>query len=98
MGSQLCEPTSGEWLITGVVDFKTVESLIQVGYHHLDSNTLGRCQVDFSGVTEFNSALLSMMMCWLRYACPRGIRMEFCSIPESARQMALAFGVDFLLR
>ena len=53
--------------------------------------------VDLGGVTEMDSALLALLLAWLRDAHSRDRPLEFVNPPESLRTIARLYGVDGLL-
>jgi phospholipid transport system transporter-binding protein len=61
------------------------------------SNVAGVRQVDLAGVTEMDSALLALLLTWLRDAKAQRRELAFLNLPESLQTIARLYGVDNLL-
>lgn len=85
------------WHVVGAVTYDSVMALTEEGYALLSQASVKHCTIDFSGLSDFNSALLSMILCWYRRAVALGIRLSVKSAPALACQMAVTYGLDFLL-
>lgn len=85
------------WCIQGAVNYQTVMSLTDTGRKWLKQSDLKRCTIDFSNLSHFNSALLSMILCWYRLAASLGVKIVFQSVPVLAYRMAEIYGLSFLL-
>lgn len=85
------------WQIEGEVDYDSVVALTEQGNSLLKKHRMKQCTIDFSGLTRFNSALLSALLCWVRSASSLGIKISFQSAPDMAYQMAELYGLKFLL-
>lgn len=53
----------------------------------------GEVAVDFGGVTEVDSAAVSLMLNWLREGSKRGRQFHFTNLPESLKSLAAVYGV-----
>lgn len=53
--------------------------------------------VDFSAVTDVDSAAVSVLMQWRREAGQQGSRLICRNIPENMRNLATLYGVDEML-
>ena len=81
-------------LISGSVTLGNVAQLLEEGRRHVDE---GVRTVDLGEVTEMDSALLALLLAWLRDARTRGQPLEFARLPESLRTIARLYGVDELI-
>jgi len=81
-------------VLSGAVNLVNVAQLLEEGRRHLAE---GVAAVDLGEVTELDSALLALLLAWLRDARARGGTLEFSRAPESLRTIAHLYGVDSLL-
>jgi phospholipid transport system transporter-binding protein len=88
-------------MLSGPVTLANVAEVLQEGSGHLDAGRRrldeGVSVVDLGGVTEMDSALLVLLLTWLRNAQQRDRRLEFSNPPASLRTIARLYGVDGLL-
>ncbi len=56
-----------------------------------------RVSVDLSGVTEVDSAAVSLLLEWRRAAQRNNRRIEFTNIPRNLKSLAALYGVSELL-
>ena len=57
----------------------------------------GNLQVDFSALTESDSAALALLFDWLRVARRGGFSLEVCGLADGLRSLADLYGVADLL-
>jgi phospholipid transport system transporter-binding protein len=81
-------------LLSGAVTLGNVAGLLEEGRRHVDE---GVRTVDLGEVTEMDSALLALLLAWLREAQARGRALEFVRLPEALRTIARLYGVDTLI-
>ena len=81
-------------LLSGTVTLANVAALLDEGRRHVEE---GVQTVDLGEVSEMDSALLALMLAWLREAKARGQALEFARPPESLRTIARLYGVDDLI-
>jgi len=81
-------------VLSGPVTLANVAVLLEEGRRHLAE---GVQTVDLGEVTEIDSALLALLLAWLRDARARGQQLKFTNLPESLRTIAQLYGVDRLL-
>lgn len=81
-------------LLSGVVKLGNVAQLLEEGRRHVDE---GVRIIDLGEVTEMDSALLALLLAWLREAKARSRTLEFARLPESLRTIARLYGVDDLI-
>lgn len=80
--------------LSGPVTLAGVAGLLEEGRRHLAE---GVSTVDLSEVTEMDSALLALLLAWLRDAKTRQRELAFANLPEALRTIARLYGVDSLL-
>jgi phospholipid transport system transporter-binding protein len=80
--------------LSGPVTLADVAGLLEEGRRHLAE---GVSTVDLSEVTDMDSALLALLLAWLRDAKTRQRDLTFANLPEALRTIARLYGVDSLL-
>lgn len=81
--------------LEGPVTLATVPELAAAGESLLRE---GAAVVDFSKVTEVDSAAVALALEWLRQAGVAGTRLQLANLPEAMRNLAGLYGVsEFLL-
>jgi phospholipid transport system transporter-binding protein len=81
-------------IISGAVTLANVAGLLEEGRRHLAE---GVEAVDLGEVREMDSALLALLLAWMRDARARERTLSFTNLPESLRTIAQLYGVDRLL-
>jgi len=81
-------------IVSGPVTLANAGSLLEEGRRHLAD---GVQMVDLGEVSEMDSALLALLLAWLRDARSRERPLGFSNLPESLRTIARLYGVDSLL-
>jgi phospholipid transport system transporter-binding protein len=81
-------------LVSGPVTLANVAALLEEGRRYLGE---GVETVDLADVSEMDSALLALMLAWLRDAKANDRALSFANLPESLRTIARLYGVDRLL-
>ena len=81
-------------LVSGPVTLANVTALLEDGRRHLAE---GVQTVDLGEVSEMDSALLALLLAWLRDANARSQPIAFANAPQSLRTIARLYGVDRLL-
>ena len=81
-------------VLSGPVTLSNVASLLDEGRRHLAE---GVQTVDLAEVSEMDSALLALLLAWLRDAKARDKPVVFANLPQSLRTIARLYGVDALL-
>jgi phospholipid transport system transporter-binding protein len=80
--------------VSGPVTLANAARLLDEGRQH---NAEGARTVDFSEVTEMDSALLALALAWLREARAAKRELAFANLPESLQTISRLYGVDTLL-
>ena len=81
-------------VLSGPVTLENVVPVLQEGRQHIAE---GVRSVDLGEVTDMDSALLAMLLAWLRDARAHHRELLFANPPESLRTIARLYGVDELL-
>jgi phospholipid transport system transporter-binding protein len=81
-------------VLSGPVTLANVAALLDEGRRHLAE---GVQTVDLGEVTEMDSALLALLLTWLRDARASERGLKFTNLPESLSTIAQLYGVDRLL-
>ena len=81
-------------LVSGPVTLANVAALLEDGRRHIAE---GVQTVDLGEVSEMDSALLALLLAWLRDANARSQPIAFANLPASLRTIARLYGVDGLL-
>ncbi|MGH8722353.1 MAG: STAS domain-containing protein [Burkholderiales bacterium] len=80
--------------LSGPVTLANVAEVLEEGRKHLED---GVDSVDLGGVTEMDSALLALLLAWLREAKSRNRGLALANPPQALRTIARLYGVDTLL-
>jgi phospholipid transport system transporter-binding protein len=81
-------------LLSGPITLDNVVRVLQEGRQHIQE---GVRSVDLGEVTEMDSALLAMLLAWLRDAHAHKRELTIANPPESLQTIARLYGVDQLL-
>jgi len=80
--------------LSGPVTLANVAAVLEEGRQHLAE---GVDSVDLAGVTEMDSALLALLLAWMREAKGRNRELALANPPQALRTIARLYGVDTLL-
>ena len=81
-------------IVSGPVTLGNVAALLEEGRRHLAD---GVQTVDLGEVSEMDSALLALLLAWLRDARVADRSLAFTHLPASLLTIARLYGVDRLL-
>jgi len=81
-------------IVSGAVTLANVAVLLEEGKRHLAE---GVESVDLAEVSEMDSALLALLLTWLRDARLRERPLAFVNLPQSLKTIARLYGVNELL-
>jgi phospholipid transport system transporter-binding protein len=81
-------------IVSGPVTLGNVAALLEEGRRHLAD---GVQTVDLGEVSEMDSALLALLLTWLRDARVNERSLAFTHLPASVLTIARLYGVDRLL-
>lgn len=80
--------------LSGPVTLANVAAVLEEGRRHLED---GVESVDLAGVTEMDSALLALLLAWMREAKSRDRSLTLANPPQALSTIARLYGVDTLL-
>jgi phospholipid transport system transporter-binding protein len=81
-------------VLSGPVTLANVAAVLEEGRRHLED---GVESVDLAGVTEMDSALLALLLAWMREAKGRERSLTLANPPQALSTIARLYGVDTLL-
>jgi phospholipid transport system transporter-binding protein len=81
-------------VLSGPVTLANVAAVLEEGRRHLED---GVESVDLAGVTEMDSALLALLLAWMREAKIRDRNLTLANPPQALSTIARLYGVDTLL-
>lgn len=81
-------------VVSGAVTLGNAAALLEEGRRHIAE---GVQTVDLGEVNEMDSALLAVLLAWLRDARSREKQLSFVNLPASLRTIAQLYGVDRLI-
>ena len=81
-------------VVSGAVTLGNAAALLEEGRRHIAE---GIQTVDLGEVNEMDSALLAVLLAWLRDARSRDKKLTFVNLPESLRTISQLYGVDRLI-
>lgn len=88
--------SDGETLrVEGALTIETVPGLVDGVGEHLVQGTR---RIDFSGVTDVDSAAVALAIEWMRQAAAKNISLELTNLPVVLRNLANLYGVANLLQ
>jgi phospholipid transport system transporter-binding protein len=80
--------------LSGPVTLANAAAVLEEGRRHVQD---GVERIDLGGVTEMDSALLALLLAWLREAKSRDRALALDNPPPALRTIARLYGVDTLL-
>ena len=84
----------GRCTLDGSVTMANVEALLEDGTQRIQGE---RVTVDLAGVTEVDSAALSLLLEWRRRAAAANRAIDYVNLPANLRSLAELYGVTGLL-
>jgi phospholipid transport system transporter-binding protein len=80
-------------IIDGPIHMANARALLNEGSSQLE----GVDAIDMAGVTEVDSAAVSLLLEWQRQAAKQNAPLRFRNLPESVKSLAALYGVTDLL-
>jgi phospholipid transport system transporter-binding protein len=80
--------------LSGPVTLANVAAVLEEGRRHVEDSV---DSVDLAGVTEMDSALLALLLAWMREAKSRSRTLTLANPPQALSTIARLYGVDTLL-
>jgi phospholipid transport system transporter-binding protein len=87
-----CE--NGRCVVSGPVTMRNVTAVLAESAGKI---TGSHVVIDLSGVTEVDSAAVSLLLEWRREGARAGRRVEFRNVPSNLRTLAELYGVSDLI-
>ncbi|HEF5872619.1 TPA: STAS domain-containing protein [Burkholderia cenocepacia] len=72
----------------------SAKSALAAGLARIDA---GATAVDCTGLTQFDSSALAVLLAWQRAANARGTALDILNLPPKLASLARAYGVDALI-
>ena len=94
MVAQLIKDTTGEFQLSGIIDFDSVPQLLHESQTLFFNNH--DVTVNLRGVEQSNSAGLALIIHWLRLAREKKLRIQFKNIPSQLQEIAKISGIESL--
>ncbi len=88
---------SGIASVSGAINFSSVPKLYDSGCKLLRQNAKSLV-FDFSKVTSANSAALSLLLSWSRFAKKESVNLSFDGVPKDLMEFGESVGVTRLLK
>ena len=85
----------GRFALDGEMTFATAEQILRISEAHFEQYT--RIEVDFSAITDSDSAGLALLLEWITWANHTVREIRFTSLPERVIAIAKTTEVDNLL-
>lgn len=82
--------TDGKWLISGNLLLEDIEQLLAANESITVSHAM---EVDMAGVTDVDSATISLLFEWLRQAKGKKCKLVYTNLPTTLTSLALLYGV-----
>jgi len=92
--AQLIKETTGEFQLSGIVDFESVPQLLHQTHTLFSDNQ--DVTVNLYGVEQSNSAGLALIIHWLQLAKEKKLSIQFKNIPSQLLEIAKISGIDSL--
>ena len=86
--------SGGRCTVQGPVTMANVESLLEEGGRQMDG---AQVTVDLAGVTEVDSAAVSLLLEWRRQARRANRTIRYVNLPANLKSLAELYGVTELL-
>jgi ABC-type transporter Mla MlaB component len=88
--------TEQGFCVRGRVSFDTAVALRYLGEKYLASTTQQQVHIDLSAITESDTACLSLLLCWMRFARSMQRTVLFINTPASLKRVQKMFNLDVL--
>jgi phospholipid transport system transporter-binding protein len=91
---------AGEALaLTGALSFDTIPQVLEESAAYAARTDLpDRLTIDFSGITNVDSAAVALLLDWRRMAVKRGKTLVFVNLPANLLALAELYGVAELIQ
>jgi phospholipid transport system transporter-binding protein len=82
------------WAVTGPMTIDHIQSMLKTEHVFVADSAL---TIDLSGITDVDTAAISLMMEWLRRAQQSKTQLTFTHLPENLTQLAHLYQVTDIL-
>ncbi len=96
-GSDICEATPGQLLLSGVLDYSSGPQLREAGRKLVQASQAADLTLDCSAVVKSSSVGLSLLLALMRDAGRVGKTLKVSGLPEDMQQIAQVSGLTELL-
>jgi len=86
----------GQYYLTGHLNYKNVSSLLQDSIQQFKQNP--PVEINFSRLSSANSAVVALLVEWLKFAKKAGHTIQFKSLPEDVDSIIRAAGMSELIQ
>jgi len=91
----MMQPTADGFALAGPLTIATASVYVDAARSHWPQE--GDATIDFSGVTEADSAALALIFKWQRDAEKKGRKIHCLNVPANVISLAKLYGVDNLV-
>ncbi len=96
-GAYIGKMADGSWQVCGELDFASVPGLLKRSNVVFELDDDEPLHIDLSGVPRADSAGLALLVCWVRQARQRNMRVEFRNVPDQMLKIAGVSGLSTIL-
>ncbi len=79
------------------VNFDNAVFVCEQGIKQIQSVGSGVVEIDGGSLKVFNSAVLSILLCWMRQARQQSLSCRLVNLPHRLKEMARVYGLDKLI-
>ncbi len=96
-GAYIGKMADGSWQVCGELSFSSVPDLLKRSGIVFEPDDDKLLHIDLAGVPRADSAGLALLVCWVRQARQRNIRVVFRNVPEQMLKIAGVSGLSAVL-
>jgi phospholipid transport system transporter-binding protein len=82
------------WILSGDITLQNVDALLAERSALASAKVL---EVDLSGVTDVDTASISLLLEWLRSAMANGVQLSYSHLPANLISLATLYGVEHVI-
>ncbi|MDP1574098.1 MAG: STAS domain-containing protein [Coxiellaceae bacterium] len=80
--------------LEGPVSFASVVALRALGEQLIEKVSCAECVIDLSGLQNQDASMFSLLLCWIRLAEKKGLKIKFISASPTFLRMQHLFGLE----
>ena len=80
--------------VKGAVSFDRVVALRELGEQWISAASQQNCTIDLSEMHNDDASAFSLLLCWMRKARQKGIKIQFISAAPALARMQHLFGLE----